>query len=61
MFTDDVRFRECDAIVERVEELAEETGCDKSEVYRRLVRLGLDDIGQIGASALNIPDTPGQK
>jgi len=26
MFTDDVRFRECDAIVERVEELAERDG-----------------------------------
>ena len=60
MFDDNVRFRESGAVVERVEHLADHSDYDKSEVYRRLLRLGLDDVSQIGDDALNIPETPGR-
>jgi len=59
MFDDNVRFRESGAVVERVEQLADQSEYDKSEVYRRLLRLGLDDVSQMGHDALNIPEMPG--
>jgi predicted DNA-binding protein len=42
----------------RVDEIATRTGLDRSEVVRRLIRLGLDDIDQIGDEALLIADPP---
>jgi hypothetical protein len=57
MFDDDVRFRESGTVVDRVEEIADRTDFDKSEVYRRLLRLGLDDIDQLGDDALDIPES----
>jgi len=59
-FCDDVRFREKPDIVDRVEAIAEETERDTSEVYRRLLRLGLDDVDMMSAeTAMSLPDIDG--
>jgi len=51
-FDDSVRFRTSENLVEQIDEIATRTGFDRSEVLRRLVRLGLEDIDQIGDEAL---------
>jgi len=51
-FNDSVRFRTRSELVEDVDDIVDRTGFDRSEVLRRLVRLGLEDIDQIGDEAL---------
>ncbi|AFH21999.1 hypothetical protein OSG_eHP14_00095 [environmental Halophage eHP-14] len=52
MLDDDFRFRASKELVEEVEAVSKRTGIDKSAVCRRLLRLGLEDIEQIGDEAL---------
>lgn len=45
-------FRCEDSLVANVDEIADRTGLPESEVIRRLIRLGLQDIDEIGDEVL---------
>lgn len=51
-YDDDVRCRVRSSVASDIGDLADRTGLSESEVIRRLLRLGLQDIGQIGDEAL---------
>lgn len=52
MYEDKVQFRASTDMSQRIEQISRRTGLKESEVCRRLVRLGFDDIDQIGDEAL---------
>ncbi len=51
-YDDAVRCRVRSSVAGDIEDLAERAGLSESEVIRRLLRLGLQDIEQIGDEAL---------
>ena len=60
--TDNSVFRCDDSLGENVEEIADRTGLSESEVIRRLIRLGLQDVDEIDDEVLfgvvSSPNTP---
>lgn len=55
-FDDDYRVRETSEMTTKIEDLADRTGLGTSAVVRRLIRLGYQDVEQIGDEALQCVD-----
>jgi predicted transcriptional regulator len=51
MYDDNIQARAPSSLTSAVDEIAEESGRDQSEVIRRLIRLGIMDCEQCGTEA----------